>query len=60
MSEVSFKDFIIDFVGYKYDMRNQDLPEQLRTFCCREVVPLLEANFESLEYYLMRKKIDMT
>ena len=30
---------------------------KLRTFCCRVIVPLLLANFSTLQYHLKRKKI---
>ena len=41
-------------------MNYDTLSSKLRTFCCRELVPLFLARYESFNYYLLRKKIKIT
>lgn len=56
MDEYLFKNFVLDYVNYKYEMVYDTLSSKLRTFCCREIVPLLLTNFEQFKYSIYRKK----
>ena len=60
MDEYKFKNFLLDYVDHKYDHHENNFHTSLRTFCCRELVPMLLANFEPLKYYLKRKKITIS
>lgn len=45
MDEYKFKNFLLDYVDHKYDHSENNFHTSLRTFCCRELVPMLLANF---------------
>jgi hypothetical protein len=45
MDEYKFKNFLLDYVDHKYDHHENNFHTSLRTFCCRELVPMLLANF---------------
>ena len=41
-------------------MHDGNLLPKLRTFCCRVIIPLLLADFETFRYYLRRKKVNIS
>lgn len=60
MDEYRFKNFILDYVDFKYEMAHDTLCSKLRTFCCKEILPFLLANFEQFKYSITRKKANAT
>jgi hypothetical protein len=60
INEYRFKKFLLDYVEFKYDMRQGRLSDLLRTFCCYELAPLFQARFTALDYHLRRKQLQTT
>ena len=58
INESQFKNFIVDYGEFRYDLRNAALDRILRTVCCYDLVPIL-AKHAQLDYHLRRKALKL-